>query len=72
LIAGIAGSTRVLGTFYAENSATLDLVLYPDFQKAMVPGWLDKGLKWRHGASHFLDNTVLLAPDRDWLKTLPN
>ena len=29
LIACGAGSTGVEGTFYAENSATLDLVLYP-------------------------------------------
>jgi len=48
------------------------LVLYPHFQKAIVPGWLDKGLKWRHGATHFLDNTVVLAPDPQWVKALPN
>ncbi len=48
------------------------LVLYPHFQQAVVPGWLDKGLKWRHKATHFLDNMILLAPDPDWIKTLPN
>jgi hypothetical protein len=48
------------------------LVLYPHFQKAVVPGWLDKGLKWRHGATHFLDNTIVLAPDREWIAKLPN
>ena len=48
------------------------LVLYPHFQQAVVPGWLDKGLKWRHKATHFLDNTVLLAPDPSWVKSLPN
>jgi hypothetical protein len=48
------------------------LVLYPHFQKAVVPGWLDKGLKWRHGATGFLDNMLLIAPDPDWIKTLPN
>jgi hypothetical protein len=47
-------------------------VLYPHFQKAVVPGWLDKSLKWRHGATHFLDTMVVLAPDPDWVKTLPN
>ena len=46
-------------------------MLYPHFQKAVVPGWLDKGLKWRHGATPFLDNMVVLAPDPDWVKTLP-
>ncbi|HSV52288.1 MAG TPA: phospholipase [Burkholderiaceae bacterium] len=54
------------------NSMGEGLVLYPHFQKAVVPGWLDKGLKWRHGATHFLDNVVLLAPDPEWIKTLPN
>jgi len=38
----------------------------------VVPGWLDKGLKRRHGATHSLDNRVLLAPDPDWVNTLPN
>ena len=48
------------------------LVLYPHFQKSVVPGWLDKKLKWRHKASSFLDNTVVLAPHPEWVKTLPN
>ena len=48
------------------------LVLYPHFQKSVVPGWLDKSLKWRHKSTPFLSNTVLLAPNPDWVKTLPN
>ncbi len=48
------------------------LVLYPHFQKAVVPGWLDKSLKWRHHASPFLDTMLLLAPNPEWVKTLPN
>ena len=48
------------------------LVLYPHFQRAVVPGWLDKALKWRHRATHFLDNMLLLAPHPEWIKTLPN
>jgi hypothetical protein len=48
------------------------LVLYPHFQQAVVPGWLDKGLKWRHKATPFLDNTIVLAPNPEWVKTLPN
>ena len=48
------------------------LVLYPHFQQAVVPGWLDKALKWRHGASPFLDTTIVLAPDPAWVQTLPN
>ena len=56
----------------SDQALGAHLVLYPHFQKAVVPGWLDKGLKWRHKATHFLDNMVLLAPDPKWVKTLPN
>ena len=48
------------------------LVLYPHFQQAVVPGWLDKKLKWRHKSTAFLDNTIVLAPNPEWVKTLPN
>ena len=53
-------------------AASEGLVLYPHFQKSVVPGWLDKGLNWRHKPTPFLDNMVLLAPNPDWVKTLPN
>ena len=48
------------------------IVLYPHFQQYVVPGWLDKALKWRHGATPFLDHTIVLAPNPEWVKTLPN
>ncbi|MDM0041168.1 phospholipase [Variovorax sp. J22G21] len=48
------------------------IVLYPHFQKAVVPGWLDKGLKWRHRPTGFLNRMVVLAPDPEWIRTLPN
>jgi hypothetical protein len=48
------------------------LVLYPHFQHRVVPGWLDKGLKWRHRATPALDNMVVLSPDPDWVCSLPN
>jgi hypothetical protein len=59
-------------TFQADSRPSASLVLYPHFQKSVVPGWLDKNLKWRHKATPFLDNMVLLAPDPDWIRTLPN
>ncbi len=49
-----------------------NLVLYPHFQRQVIPGWLDKGLPWRHRASSSLDTTVLLAPNPDWIRSLPN
>jgi hypothetical protein len=48
------------------------IVLYPHFQRQVVPGWLDKTLKWRHGPTRFLEHTVVLAPSPGWVKTLPN
>ena len=48
------------------------LVLYPHFGPQVVPGWLDKAWKRRHRASPFLDNVVVLAPNPDWVRTLPN
>lgn len=63
------------GAMHSGGSGTLDhkgLVLYPHFQKAVVPGWLDKRLKWRHQATRHLDTMVLLAPNPEWVKTLPH
>ena len=48
------------------------LVLYPHFQPQVVPGWLDKAWKRRHGATPFLDRMVLLCPSADWIARLPN
>ena len=56
----------------ATANAPTGLVLYPHFQQAVVPGWLDKGLKWRHKATRFLDNMLLLAPAPEWVRRLPN
>lgn len=51
---------------------TAPIVLYPHFQKAVVPGWLDKAWKRRHVSSHALDRMLVLAPDPDWVRSLPN
>ncbi|AVS73998.1 patatin-like phospholipase family protein [Paracidovorax cattleyae] len=49
------------------------LVLYPHFRQQVVPGWLDKGLRWRHRATRALDAMVLLSPDPAWVReTLPD
>lgn len=62
---------------YASLQASTDgsgasLALYPHFQQQVVPGWLDKSLKWRHGSTAFLDKLIVLAPSPEWVKTLPN
>ncbi len=56
---------------HLNYNAPSGIVLYPHFQKAVVPGWLDKALKRRHGATHFLDRMVVLAPNPEWVATLP-
>ncbi|WP_180130810.1 phospholipase [Rhodoferax sp. BLA1] len=69
-IAGSPGDTRATGQKDPQSGAAL--VLYPHFQRSVVPGWLDKHLRWRHRATPFLDNLLLLAPNPEWVKTLPN
>ena len=59
------------GRFDAESATTGALVLYPHFQQAVVPGWLDKPWKRRHGATGFLDHMLVLAPNPNWVRTLP-
>jgi hypothetical protein len=56
---------------HLNYSTTDGIVLYPHFQKSVVPGWLDKSLKWRHGASQFLDRIVVIAPNPEWVAKLP-
>jgi Patatin-like phospholipase len=56
----------------AASGVATGVVLYPHFQRAVVPGWLDKSLKWRHRSTHFLDDVIVLAPRPEWIATLPN
>jgi len=62
---GSAGQAddKVLGT---------GLVLYPHFQRSVIPGWFDKFLTHRHRASASLSNVIVLSPNPEWVKTLPN
>lgn len=47
------------------------LVLYPHFQRHIIPGWLDKFFPTRHRATEMLANVVVLSPNPDWVQTLP-
>ena len=47
------------------------LVLYPHFIDHIIPGWLDKSLRWRHSGSVNMDNVVLVSPSREFVATLP-
>lgn len=52
--------------------ASSPIVLYPHFQKAVVPGWLDKAWTGRHRSSPALDSMLVVAPDPAWIQSLPN
>lgn len=54
---------------YARQADGLALV--PHFQPRLVPGWLDKPLRWRHGATPRLDNAIVLSPNPQWVRSLP-
>jgi len=54
-----------------QPPAEAPIVLYPHFQRAVVPGWLDKPWRSRHRASSALDSMLVLAPDPQWIQTLP-
>jgi len=47
------------------------LALYPHFQASVVPGWLDKSLRYRHRSTAALDKLVVLAPSPEWVASLP-
>jgi hypothetical protein len=67
-----SGAAHAYSTGAKDINDSQQLVLYPHFQKSVVPGWLDKSLKWRHRSTRFLDTTLVLAPNPEWVKTLPN
>ncbi len=52
-----------------------ELVLYPHFSEHIVPGWLDKAMPWRRtarGANRgWLDNVIIAAPTKEFLRSLP-
>ena len=76
-IAASAYSESASGQFHSKKGVAVSgqgagLVLYPHFQHQVVPGWLDKGLRWRHRSTAALDTMVVLSPRPEWVKTLPN
>ncbi len=66
-----AGAAELAAPAGAAGAASGSLVLYPHFQHRVVPGWLDKGLRWRHRSTPALDRMIVLSPHPDWVATLP-
>ncbi len=48
------------------------VVLYPHFSEKVVPGWLDKSLKWRKPSQLNMQNVLLVAPSKHYVDRLPN
>ncbi|HET7229493.1 MAG TPA: patatin-like phospholipase family protein [Longimicrobium sp.] len=47
------------------------LVLYPHFYAHLVPGWFDKGLRWRRARGQNLARALILAPTPEFVARLP-
>jgi len=47
------------------------IVLYPHFYGHIIPGWFDKKLQSRRARGRTWDQTLLLAPNEEFVSTLP-
>ncbi len=47
------------------------IVLFPHFSSRIIPGWLDKNIKWRKHDPALLANVLLIAPSRKFIDSLP-
>jgi hypothetical protein len=47
------------------------IVLYPHFYPYVVPGWLDKSLRWRRARPANFRRALLLAPSAEFVARLP-
>jgi len=54
------------------NFGTEDgVILYPHFSSRIIPGWLDKSIKWRKHDPALLSNVLLAAPSQKFISSLP-
>ena len=47
------------------------LVLYPHFYEHVVPGWFDKGLRWRRARGDNFRRALLISPSPAFVASLP-
>jgi len=47
------------------------IVLFPHFSSKVIPGWLDKFISWRGPDKKYFSNTVLVAPSKKFIDSLP-
>ncbi len=48
------------------------LVLYPHFYPHVIPGWLDKPLRWRKARPANFRRALIVAPSDEFVRALPN
>ena len=56
----------------AGTGPARSIVLYPHFQRTLIPGWFDKAWTRRHASTAALDHVLLLSPRPDWVAHLPH
>jgi hypothetical protein len=54
---------------YAEKGD--EVVLFFHHQERIVPGWLDKKLKYRETGPDFIENVLMVHPTERFIATLP-
>jgi hypothetical protein len=47
------------------------IVFYPHYHNRIIPGWLDKQLKWRRPNPNHLDHVLLVSPSPQFIDHLP-
>jgi hypothetical protein len=47
------------------------LTLFPHYMEQVIPGWLDKKLKWRKPDAENMANVLLVVPSREFVDSLP-
>ncbi|MCF8111625.1 MAG: patatin-like phospholipase family protein [Desulfobacteraceae bacterium] len=47
------------------------IVLFPHYAEKIVPGWLDKQVPWRKPDFSCMENVLVIAPGREFIKSLP-
>ena len=47
------------------------LTLFPHYVDRVIPGWLDKPLKWRVPSESHMENVLMVAPSRRFVEKLP-
>lgn len=48
-----------------------ELVLFPHYMPRVIPGWMDKRLKWRKPRPDHMDRVLLVAPSEGFVRRLP-